>query len=199
MQSPLKHSSIRGDGAKYSSPHLALPCRSVVSRALQVRPRIMRPVYGFTMVELITTIVIVGILAMVSGPVFFNVQVFQARGFFDETVSAVRYAQKYAVASGCTVRVNIAANGFSLWTAANPACNNLAACAAVNFGLALQDPVDGALTFTRVTPSADLALAPAGDICFRPDGTTTLAADTVVTVGASQFRISAGSGFAQCL
>lgn len=154
---------------------------------------------GFTLVELIMVLVIFGVLVTMGTSLFFNVQAFHERGFFDQTVSAVRYAQKYAVASGCTVRVNIAAAGFSLWTATSaPACSNTAPCTPGSYGTAVLDPVEGTLPFGR-NATADVGLAPAGDICFRPNGTTTLAVDTVVTVGTSQFRISAGSGFAQQL
>jgi MSHA pilin protein MshC len=66
----------------------------------------MRPVErGFTMVELIVVIVIAGILAIVVGPRFFDRQVFDERLFFEESLSAARYAQKLAVASGCPIHL----------------------------------------------------------------------------------------------
>ena len=64
---------------------------------------------GFTLVEMIVTLIIVALIAAVAGPRFFSLSAFQESGFYDETVSAVRYAQKYAVASGCTVRVQTTA------------------------------------------------------------------------------------------
>jgi MSHA pilin protein MshC len=53
---------------------------------------------GFTMVELVTTIVLVGILAATAMPRFFKKQTFDARGFSDQSQSMIRYAQKLAVA-----------------------------------------------------------------------------------------------------
>jgi MSHA pilin protein MshC len=65
-------------------------------------------------VELIVVIVLLGTLAVVAIPRFFDLQIFQQRGFHDETVSAVRYAQKLAVAGGCDVQVMLGAGGYAL-------------------------------------------------------------------------------------
>lgn len=53
---------------------------------------------GFTLIELIMTIVIVGILAVVVAPRFFDNNVFQSRGFADQVQASLRYAQKIAIA-----------------------------------------------------------------------------------------------------
>jgi MSHA pilin protein MshC len=53
---------------------------------------------GFTLVELILTMVIIGILAAVVAPRFFDNNVFQSRGFADKVQASLRYAQKEAIA-----------------------------------------------------------------------------------------------------
>ena len=66
----------------------------------------MNKEHGFTIVELILVIVIIGILAAVVGPRFFTRSNFDERFYFEEVLSTVRYAQKLAVASGCRIQVS---------------------------------------------------------------------------------------------
>ncbi|MHA6492110.1 prepilin-type N-terminal cleavage/methylation domain-containing protein [Pseudomonas borbori] len=77
---------------------------------------------GFTLVELIMVMVIIGTLAAVIGPRFFDRQVFDERMFYEESLAAVRYGQKLAVASGCLTQVSLGAGGYHLRQAAN--CNS---------------------------------------------------------------------------
>lgn len=69
---------------------------------------------GFTLIEIVMTLVILGIISATFTPKFFETSVYQQRVFFDDTLSAIRYAQKLAVATGCNVQVSIAGNAFTL-------------------------------------------------------------------------------------
>ena len=59
------------------------------------------------MIELVITILIVGILAVAVVPRFFAVETFQSRGFYDEALSILRYAHKTAVAQRRNVYFNL--------------------------------------------------------------------------------------------
>ncbi len=62
---------------------------------------------GFTIVELVVILIIIGILAVGIGPRFFELDVFRARGFYDESLSILRYAQKTAIAQRRSVYFNL--------------------------------------------------------------------------------------------
>jgi MSHA pilin protein MshC len=81
----------------------------------------MRKLRGFTLVELITIIVILGILAVVAIPRMGNTD-YKTREFRDKVVSALRYAQKTSVShrrlvcvsfttSSVTLQINTATTG----------------------------------------------------------------------------------------
>jgi len=147
---------------------------------------------GFTLVEMIATLVIVALIAAVSGPLFFNVNAFRESGFYDETISAVRYAQKYAVASGCTVRVQTTAGGFTLYRPAAVAnCNTPGSYTTI-----LADPSGNATTFTRTAPSG--VVLTAADFTFSASGTATVTPDPItINVGSRQLTVFGETGFVQ--
>lgn len=62
---------------------------------------------GFTLIELIMTMVIVGIISVVAAPRFLDTNVFRDRGTADQVRAALRYGQKVAIAQRRDVTVTI--------------------------------------------------------------------------------------------
>lgn len=121
---------------------------------------------GFTMVELIAVLVIVGVLAAVAAPRFFTRSDFDARGFSDQTLAILRYAQKAAVAERRTVCVAFSAVGVA------PATVTLTIGSA--FGVACNTPLtgpDGTVPY-RITAPGGIAFSssPATPLTFSPLG-----------------------------
>jgi MSHA pilin protein MshC len=141
---------------------------------------------GFTLVELITTLVIIALIAAVGGPLFFDVDVFRQRGFFEETISAVRYAQKHAVATGCSVRVQTTATGFTLYRPAS-----VANCTAGPFNTPIDDPSGNAATFTRTAPPG--VTLSVHDFTFAADGSAS--ASPTINVGGATIQVVAATGY----
>ncbi len=81
---------------------------------------------GFTLVELVMVIVILGILAVYAVPRMFNSGDFYARGFHDESLGYLRYAQKTAIAQRRTVCVAFGTNTLTLSISANSGTFNCA-------------------------------------------------------------------------
>ncbi len=68
---------------------------------------------GFTLIELISCLVIIGILAATVGPRIFDNSSFNAHGYAQEVADAVHETQAVAVASNCDAEITINATRYS--------------------------------------------------------------------------------------
>ncbi len=91
---------------------------------------------GFTVVELTLVIVIIGIISAVALSRLPDSTSFDSRFYAEDAATALRYAQKYALASGCSVEANIGPSSYSLIIPEN-------SCGAPAGGTALIDPESG--------------------------------------------------------
>jgi MSHA pilin protein MshC len=145
---------------------------------------------GFTLVELVMTIVILGILSATALPKFFSISAFQERGLSDDTLSAIRYAQKLAVASGCNVQVVISANQFAL---KQPGASNRSQCAsttASNFTQTVKRPGSGESSYQGSQSGVAISNA---TIYFTAKGTASTGLD--ITVGSRKITVVQDTGF----
>ena len=85
-----------------------------------------RRMHGFTLVELVMVIVLLGVLSVYAVPRMINTGDFYARGFNDQSLAYLRYAQKTAIAQRRTVCVELSANAIRL-RLANAAGSNTCA------------------------------------------------------------------------
>lgn len=91
---------------------------------------------GFTLIELVMVIVLVGVLAVYAVPRMMNSSDLSARGFRDTTLAYLRYAQKTAIAQRRTVCVGFTSNSVTLRIANDAGVFD---CAGTN-GVALNGP-----------------------------------------------------------
>ncbi len=132
---------------------------------------------GFTLVELIAVMVLVGILAVAALPRFFDQNVFEARGFLDETRALLRYGQKAAVAQRRTVCVALAGNGVALSIA----------------GAAGVDACDTPLALPNNPRGGSGLLPSVANFQFQSTGATNQAANVTVTVAGASGTITVDS------
>jgi MSHA pilin protein MshC len=141
---------------------------------------------GFSMVELVVTISIIGLLAAIAVPRFVSVQGFDSRGFHDEAIGLVRYAQKTAIAWRRPVYVCVTATGLRAGTASG--------CAT-----AIGHPTnEGGQLVSNAPSGVTLAVVPefSFDGIGRPSAATTIAfTSTIGGDPARQIVVEAETGY----
>jgi len=155
--------------------------------------KILHRAQGFTLVELILVIVLLSIISALALPRFFGRNTFDERVFFDDTLNAVRYAQKVAVATGCQTRLVIASNSYALLREDN--CDESAAT--FDNTLSVVNPTTGNTDY--IGSQADVSLTALQsettfDSLGRIDPTTSIV-DNIISVGSRQITIKAETGF----
>jgi MSHA pilin protein MshC len=144
----------------------------------------MRKNGGFTLVELIVILVVIGILAVFLLPNMRTMSAFKERGDYDRVVSALQYARKAAIAQRRYVCVTPAAASLTLTIDPNPPESTATPFAGIcPFANALQlpapDPACGAANQTCLMATSIQSPVPAA---FQFDALGRAAATVTLTV-----------------
>ena len=127
---------------------------------------------GFSLIELITVIVLLGILSVFAVGRLSSPDQFAVKGFFNDTVNAVRFAQKLAVSTGCDVQVNMTALGYQL--------RQSSTCTASDFSLVVDNPANRSNLYQNL--GSGFSVAPVSAIVFNARGALATGVDVIYTV-----------------
>lgn len=153
----------------------------------------MRRAAGFTLVELVVTMVLIGILAAVAIPRM-NTDVYRELAFRDQVLSALRFAQKTATSHRRLVCAAFTASSVSLRIATD---NGATDC---NTDL----PLAGGASSVQSSDAASVVFSslPAA-LFFQPDGRATsdgagsAVADATLTIGDQSITLVGTTGHVQ--
>jgi MSHA pilin protein MshC len=120
---------------------------------------------GFSLIELISVIVLLGVLSVFALGRLSSPSQFAVKGFFDDTVNAVRFAQKLAVSTGCDVQVEMTAAGYQL--------RRSSTCAAKDYddeekGVVINNPANRSNLYENL--ASGYFVSPATSIVFNAKG-----------------------------
>ncbi len=124
---------------------------------------------GFTLIELVMVIVLIGVLAAIIGPRFFDNSVFTSNHFEEGLVNAARYAHDYAESSGCYVQMTFSTASYQ--ASVDDQCLNNPPASPTSFNTGLTSPFGSGILSDTAPSGVSLSGAALGKLYFAPDGT----------------------------
>jgi len=153
---------------------------------------------GFTLVELVVTMIVVGILAATLLPRFAEREIFEQRGFHDQLTAALQFARKVAVAQRRYACVRFSGGTVSLSVDLRDPESGASFCdggEGHETGLGLPAPDRRCSSANQVCAPASVTLtALPGALLFDPLGRGSAAATYGVT-GQPDIRVEAETGY----
>jgi MSHA pilin protein MshC len=144
---------------------------------------------GFTLPEMLATMVIIAVLAAVALPRFFDKKSFDALRYYDQSLAAVRFAQKVAIAQRSVSGIYVVVSA-----------NTLSVCYDSGCASRVADPGTGGALTLAAPGGISISASPASSFSF--DALGKVAAGTItVTVSASgepsrTFTVEGETGYA---
>jgi MSHA pilin protein MshC len=149
---------------------------------------------GYTMVELVVVMTVVGVLAASLGPRFFTQSVFSDRGYADELAAALRFAEKAAVMSGCGARLSLSTSGYVVTQQAGS--GNACLTSDTTWSTPVLQPdgsaVAGTASTTVASPTGLYTFNDQGQLTSGPGGA--VSGVTTLTVGSRAITIDPVTG-----
>jgi len=141
--------------------------------------------FGFTIIELVMVIVLLGTLSATAMPKFFSKNSYADRALFDDALHAASYAQKLAIATGCPVLFSINSDAYTL--------RRSTTCNSEIYTLDVPHPSSGASQFSGGESDISLTATPSSSITFSALGNAS--SDATITVARKCFKIVADTGY----
>ncbi len=132
---------------------------------------------GFSLVELVATLIVVGILAAYAIPRWVDRTGFESRGFFDQAQGLVRYAQKIAIAQ------RQSAPKGPIYVVIT--VSQIRVCYDVGCASAVTDPISGAPLVLNAPADGAVTLAPVTTFSFSGAGAPSVGAQLAINVNST--------------